>query len=73
MAQISHFEHFAKQHLGDDKKRLICSISCNPDTYQNSSAIPLDTYEGERTFGARGGAKMAVILSVENDDPNRFQ
>jgi hypothetical protein len=63
MAQISHFEHFAKQHLGDDKKRLICSISCDPTPTRTHQQSLWTHMKGRKPSGARGDAKMAVILA----------
>jgi hypothetical protein len=64
---------FAKQRPDDVKERLICCIS-RASTPPRTHRPSLWTHtKGREPSGARGGAEMAVILSVENDDPNRFQ
>ena len=64
---------FAKQLPDEVKKRVLCSISHAPTPPRTHRPSLWTHTKGREPSGACGDAKMAVILSVENDDPNRFQ
>jgi hypothetical protein len=51
IAQISHFSTICKTTFGRRQKETDLQHLLQPDTSQNASAIPQDTYEGERTLG----------------------